>query len=158
VSSHDDYIIFAAYIILFIVPGAVLNIGVSYCNDLIVKVYAVFAQLEPDLVTLNIDLLWRNCVAFSKVKGLTYSQSVLVIAVKYKLGEYIWLVVYWYIFYCKEAHLWISSIPVIILVSYLLDGGCVYKCIFCDCPGTGYSNGHLFRCYVCIQVVVEACE
>jgi len=157
--SHDDYIIFAAYIILFVVPGAVLNIGVSYCKDLVIKVCAVLGQLEPDLVTIYIDLLGCDCIALSEVKGLTDSQSVLVVAVKQELGQNIRLAVHWHIFLCKEAHLGVLSCPVIVCVAYFLDSGCVYKSVVPDGPWIiNQGDPHGLGTNVVVNIIIESCE
>ena len=50
-------------------------------------IFSVLVELEPDFLTVNIDLLGFKSVALAEVKGFAGSDSVLVIAVKNELGE-----------------------------------------------------------------------
>jgi len=156
---QDNNIIFILDVIKFDVPGAVT---VSNIDDFVIYIFSVLVEFEPDLITVNIDLLGLERVAFTEVKGFAGFDGVLVIAVKNKLGEFVSAVGFqWDVFLGKEANNWIL-VPVkawlIIFVVNIFNGGRVDEATLLNYISFKIRNTEVFCFNIVIKVVVEACK
>jgi len=161
VYSQNNNIIFATNVICFVVPGFVIEVVSRSCIvNIIIKEYAVLCELEPYLVTVNIDLLWCECKALTEIECLTDTHGVFLIVVKDQLGKDCRVTVNWNVFLCKEADLFkfLTGIcPTCVGVSDILDVCGVNNCILSNCSAC-VGDFQLFGSYIVIDVVEETCE
>ena len=157
--SHEHDISLSTDICL-IIPWTVLCCT-GYINNFICYIFAVLCKLEPDLVTLDIDLLCYKCKSTANVKWLASSDGEFLVAVCDQLGQFFCFTLNWDVFCCKESDLVVclaKCTPWIVFIRNVLDCCGIDECFLSDCPRVSHHDVQRFWSYIIIDVVIESCE
>ncbi len=159
---QDNNIVFTLDAIKLDVPGIGFGVTGSNFDNFIINEFFILGEFEPDLLTIDIDLLGFNSVALAEIEFLSGSDCVLVIAVKDELCKLVSLGRFQRdIFFCEETdHAVVipSSSWFVIFICYLLNSSGIDKPTLSNyiaVVSCNIINGKSFSCDVVINIIVE---